>query len=98
MKWALTEDHTAIKAYQQELWAELPDSRTAPLELGLSLLDALHVRWVFLLENLPEESWACVAIHPQRGEMTLDMLLQMYAWHGENHLNQIATVKTAQGL
>jgi hypothetical protein len=98
MKWALTEDHPTIKPYLQESWAELPDTRTAPIELSLSLLDVLHTRWVFLLENLSEESWNCIAIHPERGELTLDMLLWVYAGHGENHLNQIATVKAAQGL
>ncbi len=30
MKWALTEDEPAIKTYDQEAWAELPDARTAP--------------------------------------------------------------------
>ncbi|HSU84639.1 MAG TPA: putative metal-dependent hydrolase, partial [Thermoanaerobaculia bacterium] len=48
-KLALTEDEPAIKTYEESRWAELPDSRSVPVEVSLTLPDALHRRWVALL-------------------------------------------------
>ncbi len=46
---ALTESVPTIKPYEEARWAELPDARSAPVEISLGLLDALHVRWLLLL-------------------------------------------------
>src|SRR5579864_3180494 len=54
---ALTEQGPTIKPYDQERWAELPDSRTAPIEMSLSLLESLHERWVILLRSLTPAEW-----------------------------------------
>src|SRR5437764_14917013 len=51
-RWALTEDEPLIKTYHEDRWAELSDARTAPVEVSLALLDALHVRWTELLRSL----------------------------------------------
>src|SRR5581483_6245269 len=45
-KWALTEDSPIIKPYAEALWAELPDARLSPVEPSLTLLSALHQRWI----------------------------------------------------
>ena len=42
IKLALTEDEPTIRPYEEARWAELPDARAAPVELSLTLLDALH--------------------------------------------------------
>ena len=49
---ALTEDTPTIKPYEEARWAELPDARSLPVEVSLTLLEALHGRWVSLLERL----------------------------------------------
>ena len=54
-KWALTEDTPIIKAYNEQLWAELFDSKKAPVELSLQLLNALHAKWVYFLKGLSNE-------------------------------------------
>src|SRR6185295_15340048 len=36
-KLALTEDQPTIKPYDENLWAEMPDSLTAPIEMSLDL-------------------------------------------------------------
>ena len=43
---ALTEDEPTIKPYDENKWSELHDSRTAPVEVSLQLLESLHSRWV----------------------------------------------------
>ena len=51
-KFALTEDNPTIKPYDEAAWANVADTpRTRP-EVSLALLDALHARWVVLLESM----------------------------------------------
>src|SRR5436190_14563900 len=52
MKLAMTEDSPTIKLYHEALWAELPEARTAPVDVSLDLLDALHFRWTAFLRAL----------------------------------------------
>jgi hypothetical protein len=99
LKLALTEDRPTIKPYDQEAFAELPDSLQAPLEMSLAILRGLHARWVFLWNRLTDEQWARGYLHPEYGEyVTIDGILDTYANHCTVHLNQIAEVKQAQGL
>jgi len=87
---ALTEDAPVIKPYDETAWAELLDSRTAPVELSLRLLEALHERWVLLLRGLRDEDFARTFRHPEQAEpRDLNWLLALYAWHGEHHVGQI---------
>ena len=95
---ALTEPTPTIRPYEEALWAELPDGRSAPVEVSLDLLDALHVRWVFLLRRLKTEDWSRAFIHPAHGrEMSLDETLGMYAWHGEHHVAHITSLRARMG-
>ncbi|PYE55175.1 YfiT family bacillithiol transferase [Deinococcus yavapaiensis] len=95
-KLALTEDAPTIKPYNEEAWANLPDS-VKPIEPSLQLLEALHERWTSLLRSLPDEAWARTFVHPEsRRSYTLDELVQLYAWHGEHHLAHASTLRTAR--
>jgi uncharacterized damage-inducible protein DinB len=82
---ALTEDTPSIKGYDQDAWAELSDSRTAPVEVSLALLEALHRRWVLLLRSMTPADFARTLRHSELGPITLDRLLALYAWHGDHH-------------
>jgi len=95
-KLALTEDVPDIKTYEEDLWAETADVRDAPVELSLALLDALHARWVLLLDSLTEEQWKRPFRHPQRGVMPLDKAIQLYAWHVPHHSAHIRWTAAAQ--
>ena len=63
-KWALTEDRPVIKAYDEQRWAALPDYRTVPIAHSLDLLDALHVRWVGLIQSLSWAQFQREFVHP----------------------------------
>lgn len=90
---ALTEEAPAVNGYLEGDWAELTDARTAPVELSLSLLDALHARWMLLLGGLaPEDLQRCFR-HSERGLMTLEKNLALYAWHGRHHAAHVLMVK-----
>ena len=96
-KLTLTEDRPTLKAYNQDLWAKLPDISRTPIQASLDILGGLHKRFVALMEALNEEDWRRSAIHTESGEMTLDDLLQIYSDHGENHIAQIAASRSPEG-
>lgn len=95
MKLTLTEDRPVLPAYNQEAWAELADAKGASIQTTLRLLEVLHQRWGALLGSVQESDWQRTAVHPMRGEMTMDDLLEHYVRHGENHLVQIERTLTA---
>jgi len=96
-KLALTEDEPTIKPYEQELWANLEDTRNTPVEVSLALLDSLHQRWVVLLESLRPEDFARTFRHPEQGIVSLDKQLALYAWHGRHHVAHITSLRERMG-
>ena len=89
-KWSLTEDKPVIKAYDQDLWAELSDGKTAPILLSLNHLNSLHAKWVYLLKGLTHKDFQKTFIHPESGkEVSLKTNLAIYAWHCDHHFAHI---------
>jgi uncharacterized damage-inducible protein DinB len=97
VKLALTEDEPTIKPYDEKRWAELGDSRVTPVETSLTLLESLHRRWVILLRSLSAADFARKFRHPERGTMTLDENLALYAWHGKHHVAHITSLRERMG-
>ena len=92
-KLALTEDQPTIKPYDEARTAELADSKDLPAEVSLVLLDALHQRWAALLRGMRPEEFARRLNHPERGLVTLDGLVDDYAWHGRHHAAHITSLR-----
>lgn len=90
---ALTEENPIIKLYEEALWAELADARAMPLEVSLTLLDAMHERLVTLLRGLEAGAFQRGLTHPQNGPMTIDSLLSIYSWHGRHHVAHVTALK-----
>lgn len=93
-KLALTEETPTIKTYEEAQWAELPEARSAPIDVSLALLEALHQRWVLLMRVLAPGQFGRAFRHPDLGLMTLDQQVAMYAWHGRHHLAHITSLRT----
>jgi len=96
-KLALTEDNPTIKPYDEEAWARIADTARTPPDVSLQLLEALHRRWVVLLESLEPLDFARPLLHPDSGAMTVDRLLQLYAWHGRHHVAHITELRKREG-
>jgi uncharacterized damage-inducible protein DinB len=92
-KLALTEDNPTIKPYNENAWANLDDVVRVPIATSLTLLDALHERWVALLEVMTAADFARPLVHPDMGPLTLDFLLQLYAWHGRHHASHVTALR-----
>ena len=95
-KLALTEDWPTINPFNEAAWAELVDSRL-PVEVSLSLIEALHTRWTALLEPLSDDDFRKGYNHPERGKETLVKALAIYDWHSRHHTAHITSLRARQG-
>ena len=98
IKWALTEENPTIKFYYENLWAQLHDNLTMPIQPTLSFLEGLHFRLAYLMKNLSEVDLEKSFIHPENStEFKIKEIIGTYAWHGNHHLAHITTLKKQKG-
>jgi radical SAM superfamily enzyme YgiQ (UPF0313 family) len=89
-KWALTEDKPVIKAYYEERWAELFDSKKAPIDMSLLHLKAIHAKLVYLLKGLSEDHLNKCFVYPEtQSDVVLKKNTGIYAWHSNHHYSHI---------
>ncbi len=96
-KLGMSEQQPTIKPYDQDLWARMADAKSSPIEPSLALLESLHTRWVIFLRSLKPADFARTINHPESGVMSLDRLLQIYAWHGRHHVGHIVALRQRMG-
>jgi hypothetical protein len=95
---ALTEETPQIKPYHEEEWAKLPDTFNTPIDVSLTLLEALHTRWVNFLRNLRETDLQRGVFHPHHNRvLSVTELLELYAWHGKHHVAHITSLRERKG-
>lgn len=93
LKLALTEDNPTIKPYEEQLWAELPDTKM-DIEISLALIENLHLRFVQILRAMPWADFKRTFYHPGLAQsVPLGALASMYSWHGRHHTAHIIGVK-----
>ena len=97
-KLALTESNpVAITIFNQDAWSVLPDT-ALPVTVSISLLKALHIKWVALMENMSDEDLGKTIFHPKHNrEMSLWDLIGTYAWHGKHHTAHIINLRKKMG-
>ncbi|MFK7747243.1 MAG: YfiT family bacillithiol transferase [Kordia sp.] len=97
-KWTLTEEQPMIKAYYEDRWAELFDSKSAPIELSINTIKALHAKWVYFLKGLSMSDMEHVFIHPEGNEkVSLKENIGIYAWHCNHHFEHINQLMIREG-
>ena len=98
VKLALTEDNPTIRPYLEAKWAEIPEAKTAPVEVSLNILDAIHHRMNLMLRNLTVDDLDRTFYHPEnKTTRTLKTILALYAWHSRHHLAHITELKKRKG-
>lgn len=95
LKLALTEDNPPAKAYDQDAWSQLPDSRL-PIDVSLMVLDGVHARWTAISRSLTDGQLARTFQHGEHGRVPLERQLQLYAWHGRHHVGHILALRARQ--
>ncbi|MFN8371453.1 MAG: DinB family protein [Anaerolineae bacterium] len=89
----LTEDYPTSRDLEQVKLADMVDY-TLPIESALLTINAVHLRFVTLFDSLTDEQWSYPQ-KPSEGSDNVENIARIYAWHGENHLNQIKRALTA---
>ena len=97
IKFAATEDAPTIKPYDEGVWAAFEDASDANVDGSLRLIESLHGRWAMFLRNLPQEAYERGLMHPERGPMTIDRMVALYAWHGRHHAAHITELRRQMG-
>ena len=97
-KLGLTENAPTIKPYEENLWVETADVTNLPINISITLLHALHAKWYEMLKDLSAGDLQRTIYHPeQKKEITLWVLLGMYAWHSRHHVAHITALRSRKG-
>jgi len=93
-KLTLTETQPTIKPYNESRWSALEEPQTTDVHVSLQLLEALHHRWLRVIENMHEQDFNHTYYHPEyKTVVSLGEALGVYAWHCQHHLAQIELVR-----
>lgn len=88
MKLALTEDNPSIPAFDENVWAVLPDAGL-PVEASLKIIEGLNARIAAYARTLTEEQLHQTYRHQINGNTTVAAELAKCHWHEEHHLAHI---------
>jgi hypothetical protein len=97
IKLILTEAKPTWFAYKQDEWVKTPDVLTLAPQVSLAIIKGVQERMAVLLEGLTDDDWKRIGVHPERGEMTIDDLAELYSRHGDKHVGHIIGLRTAKG-
>ena len=93
-KLGYTEMNPTIKPYEEKLWAETADVKNLPVNISITLLHSINLRWSEFLKSFTTEDWKKTLVHPEHGkQFTLWHFLGMYAWHSRHHVAHINTLR-----
>src|SRR3954451_8709577 len=88
LRQALAEPGHVVQPFDQDHWAAQYGSYTAPA--ALEVFTAVRNWNLALLAAVPRESFTAIRLtHPERGEMTFQVLVETMDGHDLNHLDQL---------
>ena len=90
LRQVLSEDNHKIQAFEQDDWAKRYSGLDA--RAALEAQAAMRAWNLALIRTLRPEDWQRRALHPERGEETVEMLIKMLAGHDLNHLSQMEQI------
>lgn len=94
------EPGASFPVYDQDAWADelaYASLDRSDLEQRLTLFRLLRETTGAIFWRASGEEWKRAGFHPERGEMTLRQILELYADHGERHLSQIQELREYLG-
>ncbi len=96
MRRALSEDWPMVYGYNEKAFATMADA-VAPAEWSVELIEAVHARWVLVLNSLSDPQWKRGFKHNERGPSTIEEQTMLYAWHARHHLAHITHLRARKG-
>jgi hypothetical protein len=92
MRSILGEPGTPIAAYDQEKWAEAGNYAKRNPHTQVVVFRTLRAANLALLKSLKPEQWKHFGMHAERGEESIERIVQLMAGHDINHLLQIEAI------
>ena len=93
LRQALSEDDHVIQPFDQDRWAAMYDS--FDVASALAVFTAVRSWNVRLIGAMPPASLGKKLSHPERGEMTVQVVVETMAGHDLNHMAQIERISAA---
>ena len=90
LRMALAQPGTRLQAMDQDRWVLGSSHAKMTMDAELRLFTSLRMYHVALLRSLPARAWGHYGIHEERGKESVERMVQLYAGHDVNHLEQIA--------
>ncbi len=87
LRQALAEPYHTIQPFDQEKWATIYGAFDA--RAAVEVLTAVRKWNIKLIESMPAEAFSKLLTHPERGEMTLRVVVETMGGHDLNHLRQL---------
>ncbi len=91
---------SVLPVYEQDDWSAAFDYQGATAQqrrCSLDLYTALRATSAPILRRAGDEDWQLACVHPEWGRLTMRDLLELYADHGERHLEQILRLRQILG-
>jgi uncharacterized damage-inducible protein DinB len=95
LRQALAEDHHTIQPFDQDRWAGT--AAAYDVEGALAVFSAVREWNRIFIREIPPEALSKPVTHPERGVMTLQVLIETMAGHDLNHLRQLNSLVAAHG-
>ncbi len=100
LRQALAEPGASFALYNQDAWTRALGYQSRDrkaLENAVRLFSALRTGSTLLLETAKEQDWTKWGNHADWGPLTVRQLLELYADHGERHIEQIVAARALLG-
>jgi len=96
-KLAVTEDLPMTKTFAEQLWSELTDARTGPIEPSLKIFEGVTERWIIFLNSLKPSDWSRRFQNSEWGTLSVEDVLRAMAWHTRHHTAHITEMRKRMG-
>lgn len=90
LRQAVSEPRHVIQPFDQDEWARAYDAYDA--QSALAVFDTLRQWNLKFINSLPPANFEKLLVHPERGEMTFQVLIESFAGHDLNHLRQMESI------
>ncbi len=90
LRQALSEDRHVIQPFDQDRWAATYNQYEAPA--ALAVFSAVRQWNLVFIAGLKPEALAKPLNHPERGDMTIRVVIETMAGHDSNHLLQLEKI------
>ncbi|RUL53564.1 YfiT family bacillithiol transferase [Lysinibacillus antri] len=88
IKLALTENNPTIKPFEENEWAQLPDTEL-PIAASLKMIAGMNERLAYLLQSITDDQFKTIFTHPIVGIQTIQETIAFCVWHTNHHLAHI---------